>query len=55
MALLDKWQTILLTSWKWQLLVGTSFGGLLLLIVGIWLLLAAALICLAQPSLARLI
>ena len=38
MAILDKWQTILLTSWKWQLLVGTSFGGLLLLIVGIWLL-----------------
>ena len=38
MAMLDKWQTILLTSWKWQLLVGTSLGGLILLIIGVWLL-----------------
>lgn len=38
MAMFDKWQTILLTSWKWQLLVGSSLVGLILLIIGLWLM-----------------
>lgn len=36
MALLDRWQAILLTSWKWQLLTGAGLGGLLLLTIAVW-------------------